>query len=237
MMMEWHLIARLCVALLLGAAIGFERQWRQRGAGLRTNALVALGAAAFVTLPGLLGDEQSPTRMAAQVVSGIGFLGGGVILREGLNVCGLNTAATLWCSGAAGTLAGSGFLTAATLAASLVVAANVLLRPIGQLINRQPLESSEVEITYQLNATCVDREEPHIRTLLLQAVAREALLLKALRSEDLPDGNLVRVEAEVITTGRSDQAIEEIMTRLSMEPGTKTISWEIVGSEGKEAAV
>jgi putative Mg2+ transporter-C (MgtC) family protein len=134
------------MALLLGAMIGFERQWRQRGAGLQTNALVSLGTAAFVSLPGLLdGGEQSPKRMAAQVISGIGFLGGGVILREGLNVQGLNTAATLWYSGATGTLGGSGFMIAATAAAGLVVVANVLLRPIGALINRQPLERSEME--------------------------------------------------------------------------------------------
>lgn len=79
---------RIVLAVGLGAVIGIERQYRQRGAGLRTNALVAMGAAAFVTLSFLLLGEQSPTRIAAQVVSGIGFLGGGIILREGLNVRG-----------------------------------------------------------------------------------------------------------------------------------------------------
>ncbi len=237
MIMWLELVPPLGIALLLGAAIGFERQWRQRGAGLRTNALVALGAAAFVTLPRLIGEEQMPTRMAAQVVSGIGFLGGGVILREGLNVRGLNTAATLWCSGAVGTLAGSGFLPAATLVAGLVVTANVLLRPIGQLINRQPLESSEVEVTYRLQVTCLDREEQHIRMLLLQAVARDVFILKALRSADIAEGNLVSVVAEVVTVGRSDHAVEQIMERLSLEPGTKTISWEIVAQDEKDTTV
>ena len=83
-------------ALLLGMAIGLERQYRQHTAGLRTNTLVCLGAALFVSLPTFLPGESSPTRIAAQVVSGIGFLGGGVILREGLNVRGLATAATMW---------------------------------------------------------------------------------------------------------------------------------------------
>ena len=89
----------LGVATLMGACIGFERQWRQRMAGLRTNTLVAIGAASFVVFAGLFPDEGSPTRVAAQVVSGIGFLGAGIIFREGLQVSGLNTAATLWCSG------------------------------------------------------------------------------------------------------------------------------------------
>jgi putative Mg2+ transporter-C (MgtC) family protein len=98
---------RPAAALLLGCAIGFERQWNQKMAGLRTNALVALGASGFVVFSGLVG-EGDPTRIAAQVVTGIGFLGAGVILREGINVHGLNTAATLWCSAMVGTLAGAG---------------------------------------------------------------------------------------------------------------------------------
>ncbi|MBV9288491.1 MAG: MgtC/SapB family protein [Hyphomicrobiales bacterium] len=98
----------LAAALGLGAAIGFERQWRQRLAGLRTNSLVALGAAIFVTYSRIVLDDQGAARMAAQVVSGIGFLGAGVIFKEGLNVRGLNTAATLWCSAAVGLIAGKG---------------------------------------------------------------------------------------------------------------------------------
>ncbi len=122
----------LLVALLLGACIGFERQWRQRLAGLRTNTLVALGAATFVVFEGTVGDPASRTRVAAQVVSGIGFLGAGIIFREGLNVRGLNTAATLWCSAAVGVLAGAGAWWQATLAATLVVGVNLLLRPLVQ---------------------------------------------------------------------------------------------------------
>ena len=103
------IFSRLATALLAGAAIGAERQWHQKMAGLRTNALVALGAGGFVAFSGVVG-EGDPTRMAAQVVSGIGFLGAGIILREGVNVRGLNTAATLWCSAMAGTFAGGGYL-------------------------------------------------------------------------------------------------------------------------------
>jgi len=109
---------RLGIALLIGAIIGFERQWRQRMAGLRTNALVSLGAAGFVVFSTSVSGDDSPTRVAAQIVSGIGFLGAGVILREGINIRGLNTAATLWCSAMVGTFAG---------------------RPIGRQCNRRRL--------------------------------------------------------------------------------------------------
>src|SRR6201991_2408856 len=120
---------RLTVALLLGSAIGFERQWNQKMAGLRTNALVALGACGFVIFSGLVG-QGDPTRVAAQVVSGIGFLGAGIILRDGVNVHGLNTAATLWCSAMVGTIAGAGHAAPALLAAVFVVGTNLLLRPL-----------------------------------------------------------------------------------------------------------
>jgi putative Mg2+ transporter-C (MgtC) family protein len=98
----------LFIAACLGASIGLERQWRQHLAGLRTNTLVALGAAIFITYGRAVSDADGATRIAAQVVTGIGFLGAGVIFKEGLNVRGLNTAATLWCSAAVGLLAGEG---------------------------------------------------------------------------------------------------------------------------------
>src|SRR6516162_5241557 len=105
--MNWTQFAlHLASAFVLGSLIGAERQWRQHVAGLRTNALVAIGAAMFVMLA--MPVLENTMRVASQVVSGIGFLGAGVIMREGLTVRGLNTAATLWCSAAVGTLSGSG---------------------------------------------------------------------------------------------------------------------------------
>src|SRR5208283_3067560 len=94
---------RLGCALLCGAVIGAERQWRQRTAGLRTYTLVAVGSAMFVTV-GCLLPAASSTRIAFCVGSGVGFLGAGVIMRSGLNSRGINTAATVWCSSALGTL-------------------------------------------------------------------------------------------------------------------------------------
>src|SRR5246127_3320586 len=115
---------RLGTALLIGAVIGFERQWRQRMAGLRTNALVSIGAAGFVVFSTTVSGDNSPTRVAAQIVSGIGFLGAGVILREGINIRGLNTAATLLCSAMVGTFAGAGQLVASVIAVSFVLPTN-----------------------------------------------------------------------------------------------------------------
>jgi putative Mg2+ transporter-C (MgtC) family protein len=125
---------RLAVGVGCGVVIGLERQWRARMAGLRTNALVAGGATLFV-LYAAATEDSSPTRVASYVVSGIGFLGGGVILRQGVNVRGLNTAATLWCSAAVGVLAASGHLVFTLIATGTVIAIHVFGRPLGRLID------------------------------------------------------------------------------------------------------
>src|ERR1700722_6941568 len=131
---------RAGVALVLGAAIGAERQWRQRLAGLRTNALVALGAALFELFGVLISHPGGvdPPRIAAYVISGVGFLGAGVILRDGVNVRGINTAATIWCSSAIGVLAGAGYIIEAVLGALLVVVGHVTLRPVARRLDRLP---------------------------------------------------------------------------------------------------
>jgi uncharacterized membrane protein YhiD involved in acid resistance len=140
--MTWlEFSARLGLALLLGGMVGLERQWRQRGAGLRTNALVSTGAAMFVMLSVMTPGDSSPTRVAAQVVSGIGFLGGGLIFREGLSVRGLDTAATLWCAAALGCLTGAGFLFQAFLGSLAILVSNILLRPLANKINRESVKT------------------------------------------------------------------------------------------------
>ncbi len=174
-MNEAQFLLRLVSALAFGAAIGFERQWFQRLAGLRTNALVATGASLFVMVSELVLYGTDRTRIAAQVVSGIGFLGAGIILRDGLTVRGLNTAATLWCSAAVGVLTGYGFIVMAGVGAVAVVLANVVLRPIARKISGSSISASGEEITYHIEIMCKEDDEPHVRSLVLQAVGCGAL--------------------------------------------------------------
>jgi putative Mg2+ transporter-C (MgtC) family protein len=222
-----EIAVRLGSALVFGSLIGFERQWRQRMAGLRTNALVAIGAAGFVIFSIIVSGDNDPTRVAAQIVSGIGFLGAGVILREGLNVQGLNTAATLWCSAMVGTFAGAGELVASALGAAFVVSTNLFLRPIVRLINRQPLGAVEVETHYAVEIRCLGREEAHVRALLLQAAASAGLGLRRLTSENLEDSPQVTVSASLVATGRHDAALEQMIGRLSLEPFVTAAHWQV----------
>ena len=126
-------------AFVLGALIGAERQYRQRQGGLRTHTLVALGAAAFVDIGMHLNGNAGATQIIAYVVSGVGFIGAGVIMKQGGNVWGLNTAATLWCSAAVGACAGADLAIEALLLTGLVLAGNTLLRPLVNQINRAPM--------------------------------------------------------------------------------------------------
>src|SRR5690242_3089783 len=113
-----HILLRLTVAAGLGGAIGLERELRERQAGLRTHLVVCVGSALFtlVSAYAFTSPRVDPTRIAAQIVSGIGFLGAGAIIRQGLSVRGLTTAATLWLVAAIGMASGAGYYDAAVIA-------------------------------------------------------------------------------------------------------------------------
>jgi putative Mg2+ transporter-C (MgtC) family protein len=169
-MVDWTFAVNVGVALLLGTLLGLERQWRHHPAGLRTNALVALGAALFVSMSRLMDDQNSPTRIVSYVVSGLGFLGGGVILRDGLNVKGLNTAATLWCSGAVGSLAGAGFGWQAAFGTMLVLVVHGALRPVVRRIETYNRTASDVDTYYRIRVVCQHGQDAVIRMVLLRHV-------------------------------------------------------------------
>ncbi len=131
-MFSIDLLVRLCIAALLGGILGFERERHGRPAGLRTHLLVSLGAAAFMILSPLVasmgkGLPGDPGRIAAQIVSGIGFLGAGAIVKEGVSIRGLTTAASLWIAAAIGMTAGAGYYSSAIFICVLAILALVLL--------------------------------------------------------------------------------------------------------------
>ena len=151
-------LTSLAVAFVLATLIGAERQWRQRTAGLRTNVLVGIGAAAFTDLGNRLLGAEGATRIISYVVSGIGFLGAGVILKEGTQIRGLNTAATLWCSAAVGAFAGASLWAEAIAVSFFVVAGNTLLRPLVNYINRLPIDTHTTEARYRVHVVTDHRQ-------------------------------------------------------------------------------
>lgn len=132
---DYALVGRLALAVALGGAIGFERRWHGHAAGPHTNGLVAFGSALFVLIGVQLGPDATG-RIIAQVATGIGFLAGGVILRDGLRVRGLNTAATVWCVAAIGAFVAAGYVGLASMATLIVVVANTVFHLIEHNVPR-----------------------------------------------------------------------------------------------------
>jgi putative Mg2+ transporter-C (MgtC) family protein len=219
-------IFNITVAALLGVAIGLERQFRHHPAGLRTNALVCLGAALFVSLS-LMMEESSPTRIAGQVVTGIGFLGGGVILREGFNVRGMNTAATLWCTAAVGTLAGAGRRTESLIGTLAVLAVHLALRPIVNKIEARAKAVGDVETIYRIRCVCDEEHAGVIRAIMTRHInSQPSMTLQGLLTQDVEQAGKTAVVAEIFSSSRNDRYLNEMVSRLSIEASVSSVSWE-----------
>jgi putative Mg2+ transporter-C (MgtC) family protein len=215
---------RLAVGVGCGALIGFERQWRARLAGLRTNALVAGGATLFV-LYAVVTEDSSPTRVASYVVSGIGFLGGGVILREGFNVRGLNTAATLWCSAAVGVLAASGHLVFTLIATGTVIAIHVFGRPLGRLIDRDnTVEDDESLRPYLVQVICRPKTEKYARAQIVQHASSNDITLRGIHTGE-PSEDEITLTAHLLMNGHTPARLERLVAELSLQPGVRAVQW------------
>jgi putative Mg2+ transporter-C (MgtC) family protein len=217
----------ILLAMLLGSLIGLERQWRQRFAGLRTNALVATGAAAFAAAAVSPLCQGSPAPFLGAIVTGIGFLGAGVIFKEDFSVSGLNTAATLWCSAGVGTLSGMGLWQQGLALAASVIAINVLLRPLARHLAQAPSDAaSEMESTYRIYGQCTRRSEQTMRTLLLEEAAGSNLRVRDLHSETAGAG-IVRISANLVMVGRDDKRVDALTSRVGLGAKLRSIHWQL----------
>jgi putative Mg2+ transporter-C (MgtC) family protein len=211
-------------AFILGTAIGAERQYRQRTAGLRTNVLVAVGAAAFVDLAERITGPVEAVRVISYVVSGIGFLGAGVIMKEGTNIRGLNTAATLWCSAAVGACAGADMVAEAALLTMFVIAGNTLLRPLVNMINRFPLDDGAAEATYLVGITVrQDRLDP-LRDILVERL--EAAHYPVADMEILPRApDRVELVATLVGSAVDGDDLDAVLAAIQTMPGVLHATW------------
>jgi putative Mg2+ transporter-C (MgtC) family protein len=238
----FDLTIRIFVSIVLGAAIGLERQWRLRTAGIRTNALVSVGASLFVIVGAVglgHGAGADPTRVAAQVVSGIGFLGAGVILRDGLNIRGLTTAATLWCAAAIGSLSGAGMEEVAVIGTAAIIATNTLLRPISRVVNRRSRhqvptleeDAAETSKDYMLEVVTTEKSERRVRALVIQSVDRPEYTLHSL---DIRPGKSseMKVLAGIAARHAGDtDGLELAVQRISLDPKVTSSRWWNAESE------
>lgn len=138
---NYELVIRLLLAAALGGVIGAERELRQKSAGFRTNILIAIGSALFTIGSLTLSPQADPTRIAAQIVTGIGFLGAGAIIRTHSGVHGLTTAATVWVNAALGVAAGGGLYRLAILGGAITLSVLLVLSPVERAIERRTRSS------------------------------------------------------------------------------------------------
>lgn len=218
-------VVSLSAAFVLGVLIGAERQYRQRTAGLRTAVLVAVGAAAFVDLAMRLGNAEGAIRVIAYVVSGIGFLGAGVIMKEGMNVRGLNTAATLWCSAAVGACAGADMVAEAALVTFFVIAGNTLLRPLVNAINRIPLNEQALEATYEVVVTTARSALAEVRERVQEDLEAAQYPVSDVTVQDR-DEETVAIVAKLISTAVNAKELDQVIERLARLPSVTHATWE-----------
>ncbi|ATH82160.1 MgtC/SapB family protein [Pseudomonas sp. KHPS1] len=225
---SFNTLASLLSAFVLGALIGLERQYRQRTAGLRTNVLVAVGAALFVDIAmrfhAIYGGTPSPLHVVAYVVSGVGFLGAGVIMREEGNIRGINTAATLWGSAAVGVAAGTGMLIEAALGTLFVLAANTLLRPIVNAINRQPLDVESVEVTNTVYLIAAKERQKEVMKALEVNLERGRYPVRDLEVQAFGEDD-VEIEATLTVTSIDGDELDALIRKLAILPGVRQAFW------------
>ncbi|MCK0198863.1 MgtC/SapB family protein [Ancylobacter sp. 6x-1] len=217
-------LVSLVAAFALGTLIGAERQWRQRTAGLRTNVLVSIGACQFVDMAMHLAGPDGAVRVVAYVVSGIGFLGAGVIMKEGANIRGLNTAATLWCSAAVGACAGADLIAQAGLLTLFVLAGNTMLRPLVRVLERLPHDISAVESTFEVFVVVRTERASEVRAKMagvLQAAKYPVGEIEATeRGEEHEELNATLVATSV----RVDE-LNAAVASLRQLPGVTSAGW------------
>ena len=221
-----EIAGRVIAASVLGAAIGTERQWRARTAGVRTNALVALGSALFVVLGAAAFPGADPSRVAAQIVSGIGFLGAGVIMKQGGSISGINTAATLWASAAVGALAGSGMVAVAAVGTVAIIGANMVWRPLARGLDRRRARAvpDAVGTRYTFEVRCQRADEVDVRSVVFSAVHRPAFTVRSISAADLPD-EVVSITAVVDTGARDDTRLEHAIEAVIKKPEVLGVRW------------
>ncbi len=217
-------------AFVLGTLIGAERQYRQRSGGLRTNVLVAVGAATFVDIGMHLNGNAGATQVIAYVVSGVGFLGAGVIMKEGGNVWGLNTAATLWCSAAVGASAGADLPVEAVALTAFVLAGNTLLRPLVNAINRAPVNEKTTEAIYEVRLTTSAEDLNEARAFLVEQLEAANY---PVRDVEVIDREAAKTElvAILVATTANPEELDKVVSILEDNPITEDAHWSLRTAE------
>jgi putative Mg2+ transporter-C (MgtC) family protein len=183
-----------------------------------------VGAAGFVDLAMRVSGADGATRVISYVVSGVGFLGAGAIMKEGANITGLNTAATLWGSAAVGACAGAGLLPEAGIATLFVLASNTLLRPVVNYINRHPVAEHASEATYYVYVICGQQAQADVREGMQELLEAANYPVRAVEKHEIPPHN-TEIEAELFATAVHAEELDQVVTQIEALPGVLQAFW------------
>ena len=189
-------IFRISICFILSILVGIERQYRHKTVGLRTNVLVSLGAFMFVSAS-YDSINTDYTRIAAQVVSGIGFLGAGIILKDGSRIKGLNTAATLWCVAAIGVLTAFGMTLEATIGTIFILLSNIILR----LVSQKIMDKLKTQEKCIIDIICDKEEEKIIKNLIIKLTNKYNLIMKGFERIK-NDDNKINLKINIISNDK-----------------------------------
>lgn len=227
---------RLLIAIILGLIVGLERQWTRHQAGILTNVIVCVGAYAYTAFSYITADiTVDKTRIAAQVVCGIGFLGAGLIIRDGTNIRGLSTAATIWATAAIGILCTVDNIFYSVIVAVAIVFLHLILHPLSSLIdkkrhyNKDKERARNIECLYKISIRCFEDFEIDIRSHLIKTIRdKNDVLLHNLESIDADDNDSkIKIRAYITTVKRNDDLVESIMASIAKDEGIISAGWKI----------
>lgn len=225
-------LIRMMIAILLGALIGTERQLTKHYTGIITTIIVCMGSFAFASFAFLVGDaNRDTTRIAAQIVSGIGFLGAGVILSDGTKVKGINTAATVWASAAVGILCCVDKIWFAVAVALAILITHLVLHPVTEYIDKKQRydkkKSQKAEETfYRISIICDEDHAPEIKEKLIKKIREtENVLLRKLQTGGQTDGN-VKVKADISTKVKDNELVESLIVYLGTNNDIISAGWK-----------
>lgn len=227
---------RLAISILLGLLIGFERQWTRHPAGILTNLIVCMGSFLFTAFGMLaVGDADGAisrvdlSRIPSGIVSGIGFLGAGVMIKEGLNIRGLNTAATIWATSAVGVLCCSANIWFAVIAGAAIVLCHIIFHPLSKFVTNtryNKVDNSFAERLYSISVIVSDDAAPEMREKLMLAIKNEkSLLLHNLETRENDDDNM-KIKAIVSSVDKDESRIEKIITIIGVDMSVVQSGWK-----------
>lgn len=227
---------RLTVSVILGLVIGFERQWTRHPAGILTNLIVCMGSFLFTAFGMLCAFEADGavssvdlSRIPSGIVSGIGFLGAGVMIKEGLNIRGLNTAATIWATSAVGVLCCTRNIWFAVIAGAAIVLSHIIFHPVSKFVTNKrysKVDNSFAERLYSISVVVTDEAAPEVREKLMLAIKNEkSVLLRNLETKGTEDDN-VKIKAVISSVDKDESRIEKIITMMGINTSVIQSGWK-----------